>query len=100
MAGTRLLVAGATVLSAVAPLLACVEVPDGVRAHFAEARDGERSNFRRGPKGLAPPVEPGELFTSAAPAASSAAPQAKAASASLADAGSTPSVDAVDGGAP
>lgn len=36
---------------------ACVDVPDSVRAEFAAARPGDRSNFRPGPHGLAPPVE-------------------------------------------
>jgi hypothetical protein len=39
---------------AAAAIAACVEVPDNVRAHFADTREGERSNFRKGPKGTAP----------------------------------------------
>jgi hypothetical protein len=54
MAGMRLLVAPAMMLAVVA-IAACVEVPDNVRAHFADTREGERSNFRKGPKGNAPP---------------------------------------------
>ncbi len=36
---------------------ACIEVPDKIRAHFAEPRADERSNYRKGPHGTAPPNE-------------------------------------------
>lgn len=49
---------------------ACIEVPDKIRAHFAEPRAEERSNYRRGLHGSAPPnEEPVE-----APAAKDATP--------------------------
>jgi hypothetical protein len=53
MAATRLFASAAMMLAAAA-ICACIEVPDNVRAHFAETRAGEHSNFRKGPKGTAP----------------------------------------------
>ena len=91
MAGMRSLVASALLLTAACAsvaLAACVEVPDNVRAHFADPREGEPNNFRKGPHGSAKPAEE----EPAAPAPKAAASEADAAPAPL----SPPAL--VDGG--
>jgi hypothetical protein len=50
-AAMRLAILVATVLV----VASCVDVPDSVRAEFAGASPEERSNFRRGRHGSAPP---------------------------------------------
>lgn len=88
MAGMRTLVASALLLSAAcasSALVACVEVPDNIRAHFADPRAGEPNNFRKGPHGTARPAE-------------DEAPPAPKASEPAADAGAAPAQVAFDGG--
>ena len=86
MAGVRTLVASALLLSAAGAGAACVEVPDNIRAHFADPRAGEPNNFRKGPHGTARRAED-----------EPAAPAAKA-SESASDAGAAPAPVAFDGG--
>lgn len=88
MAGLRMRVARAVLATA---LVACVEVPDNVRAHFAEARFDEASNFRKGRHGTAPPNDD-------APPAEKAASSVSDAGAPLAPTLAVPVV-AADGGA-
>jgi hypothetical protein len=38
-------------------LAACVDVPDNIRAQFAAPAPNERSNYRPGAHGTAPPVD-------------------------------------------
>lgn len=76
MAGkrTQAVVAATALLLSVAgastALVACVEVPDNIRTHFADPRAGEPNNFRKGPHGSARPIETGEEPAAPAPKAS------------------------------
>jgi hypothetical protein len=54
---------------------ACVEVPPGVHAQFAPAGAAERSNFRPGNHGTAPPVEEPVVKESAKEPADAGPPQ-------------------------
>jgi hypothetical protein len=53
----RVVLSALTVALGVAAAAACVDVPDGVRAQFAAPSPADRSNFRPGTHGSAPPVE-------------------------------------------
>jgi hypothetical protein len=75
---------------------ACVDVPDSVRAQFAPPSAAERTNFRPGRHGTAPPVED-------PPAAKAAETAVTGATLGAPDAGgaeATPSSTVVDGGVP
>jgi hypothetical protein len=76
--------------------VSCVDVPDGVRAEFAEAKPSDRSNFRRGTHGTAKPAADPAMPKLAARDAG-----AQPADATLDDASTTTTTSAsVDGGAP
>lgn len=64
----------------------CIDIPDNIHAQFAPPAAGDRSNYRLGPHGSAPPVE----ATASSGADAGAAPEPKAA----------PPPVVVDGGAP
>jgi hypothetical protein len=53
-------------LAVVAALAACVEVPDTIRTQFAAPEPGERSNYRPGAHGTAPPVDDGDAAPASA----------------------------------
>lgn len=75
-----------------AAVVACVDVPDSIRAQFAAPGPDERSNFRRGPHGLAPPnEEPAPAVEKAAETTEGGAPE---------DAGGEPDTSAPDASAP
>lgn len=84
---------------------ACIEVPNSIRAQFAGPGPVDRSNYRPGNHGSAPPVEEPSPVAQAAQAAQAATFEAKAdgAGADAADGGEQASFSAeftVDGGGP
>ena len=84
---------------------ACVDVPDSVRAQFAGPGAADRSNYRPGQHGSAPPVEDPPVAKAAGAAAPSATGDASSSAASSPDHdGGAPAQEsaapvAVDGGA-
>jgi hypothetical protein len=94
--------------AACAALVACVDVPDGVRAQFAEVAPQERSNYRPGAHGVAAAnVDPADLVVVAATDAG-AAPIASSTTTAIPTPTPTPTPSATttttsattDGGAP
>ncbi|MBX3259423.1 MAG: hypothetical protein KF782_07005 [Labilithrix sp.] len=79
---------------------ACVDVPDNVRAQFAGPGANDRSNYRPGRHGSAPPIEdaptPKAADTAAAPAQE--APPSDADAAAPADPEPAPAAAEADGG--
>ncbi len=81
---------------------ACVDVPDSVRAEFAGPAAADRSNYRPGTHGSAPPVDEPTAAKAAEPAAAAASSATTDADASSEAAAPEPSSAgaAHDGGAP